>query len=114
VLTFSKITPRQVVARVAKGACVAFVDARPEDASSDAALQLGGAVRARPGSLVRDAARIPRGCAVVVYGRDDGDLDVVRVAEGLRAQGFREVRVLVGGLAAWVALRYAVQRSAAA
>lgn len=113
-LTFSKITPRQVVARIARGACVAFVDARRDDALCETGLQLGGAVRVRPASIVRDAARISRGCAVVVYGRDGGDLDVVRVAEALRAQGFREVRVLVGGLSAWLELHYAVQHAAAA
>lgn len=113
-LTFSRITPRQVAARIAKGECVAFVDARADDAFSQAGLQLGGAVRVRPDSLVRDAARIPRGCAVVVYGRDERDVDVARVAEGLRAQGFREVRVLAGGFCAWVELRYAVQESAVA
>lgn len=113
-LTFSRITPRQVVARIEKGECVAFVDARGDDAFSKTGLQLGGAVRVRPASIVRDATRVPRGCAVVVYGRDEGDLDVARVAEGLRALGFREVRILSGGFRAWVELRYAVQPSAAA
>jgi rhodanese-related sulfurtransferase len=114
VLTFSRITPRQVVARTTKGERVAFVDVRGDDAFAQAGLQLNGAVRVRPDSLVRDATRVPSGCAVVVYGRDEGDLDVARVAEGLRAHGFREVRVLAGGFSAWVELRYAVQPSAAA
>ena len=113
-LTFSRITPRQVVARTSKVERVAFVDARGDDAFSQAGLQLSGAVRVRPDSIVRDATRVPRSCAVVVYGRDERDIDVARVAEGLRAQGFREVRVLAGGFSAWVELRYAVQESAAA
>ncbi len=113
-LTFSRITPRPVGCRIEKGECVAFVDARGDDAFSRAGLQVGGAVRVRPESIVRDAARVPRGCAVVVYGRDEGDLDGARVAEALRAQGFREVRVLAGGFSAWVRLRYAVQAPAAA
>ncbi len=113
-LTFSRITPRQVVARITRGECVAFVDARADDACSRAAVKLGGAVRVRPESIVRDGARVPRNCAVVVYGRDAGDLGAARVAEALRAQGFREVRILTGGLAAWVDLRYAVQESVAA
>lgn len=113
-LTFSRITPRQVVARTMKGERVAFVDARGDDAFTQAGLQLTGAVRVRPESLVRDATRVPQNCAVVVYGRDERDVDVARVAEGLRAQGFREVRVLAGGFSAWVELRYAVQQAAAA
>ncbi len=112
-LTFSRITPRQVVARIIRGECVAFVDARGDEALSNAGLQVGGAVRVRPASMVRDAASVPRGCAVVVYGRDEGDLDVARVAEGLRAQGFREVRILSGGFSAWLESRCAVQPPAA-
>jgi rhodanese-related sulfurtransferase len=114
VLTFSRITPRQVAARTTKGERVAFVDARPDDAFAAAGLKLSGAVRVRPASLVRDASRVPRGCPVVVYGHDERDLDVARVAEGLRSQGFREVRVLAGGLSAWIELRYAVVTAAAA
>lgn len=113
-LTFSRITPRQVVARAAKGERVAFVDARGDEAFARAGLRLAGAVRVRPASLLRDATRVPRGCPVVVYGRDGGDVEPARVAEGLRAQGFREVRVLAGGLSAWVELRYAVQDAAVA
>jgi rhodanese-related sulfurtransferase len=90
------------------------VDVRPDAAFAQAGLQLSGAVRVRPTSLVRDATRVPRGCAVVVYGHDERDVDVARVAEGLRAQGFREVRVLAGGFSAWVELRYAVQEAVAA
>jgi rhodanese-related sulfurtransferase len=114
VLTFSRITPRQVVARTSKGERVAFVDARGDDAFAQAGLQLNGAVRVRPESIVRDASHVPHGCAVVVYGRDERDLDVARVAEGLRSQGFREVRVLAGGFSAWIELRYAVETAAAA
>jgi len=114
VLTFSRITPRQVVARTAKGERVAFVDARGDEAWTRAGLKLTGAVRVRMPSIVRDAAQVPAGCAVVVYGRDERDLDVARVADGLRALGFREVRILAGGFSAWVELRYAVQEAAAA
>ena len=113
-LTFSRITPRQVVARTAKGERVAFVDVRGDDAFAQTGLQLSGAVRVRPDSLVRDATRVPHGCPVVVYGCDERDVDVARVAEGLRAHGFREVRVLAGGFSAWIELRYAVQECAAA
>jgi rhodanese-related sulfurtransferase len=90
------------------------VDARGDDAFSQAGLQLAGAVRVRLPSMLRDAARLPPGCPVVVYGRDERDLDVPRVADGLRALGFGEVRILSGGFSAWIELRYAVQDAAAA
>jgi rhodanese-related sulfurtransferase len=114
VLMVSRITPRQVVAKMTKGEHVAFVDARDDAACSASGLRLTGAVRVRLPSIVRDATRIPRSSVAVVYGTDERDLDVPRVADGLRALGFAEVRVLAGGFAGWVELRYAVQDGAEA
>ena len=108
-LMVSRITPRQVVARMAKGERVAFVDARGDDARKAAGLRLAGAVAVRLPTIVRDATQVPEQCALVVYGNDERDLDVPRVANGLRALGFREVRVLAGGFTAWSELRYPVQ-----
>jgi len=109
VLMVSKITPRQVAARMAKGEQVAFVDARAEEARRAAGLRLTGAVPVHLPTIVNDATQVPNHCAVVVYGKDERDFDVPRVADGLRALGFREVRVLAGGFSAWLELRYPVQ-----
>jgi hypothetical protein len=109
VLMVSRITPRQVVSRMAKGERVAFVDARRDEARRAAGLRLTGAVPVHLTTLVRDAAQVPPQCTIVVYGNDEADLDVLRVADGLRALGFREVRVLAGGFASWLELRYPVQ-----
>lgn len=107
-LMVSRITPRQVVAKMAKGERVTFVDARGAEARKGG-LRLNGAVPAQLASLVRDAARIPPKCTVVVYGGGGDEHDVPRVADGLRALGFGDVRVLAGGLSAWLELRYPVQ-----
>jgi rhodanese-related sulfurtransferase len=109
-----RITPRQVASKMAKGERVTFVDARKEEARRAAGLRLTGAVPVRPPSIVRDAARVPPQCVVVVYGDGEGDLDVPLVADGLRALGFGDVRVLAGGFAAWLELRYPVQDADAA
>ena len=108
-LMVSRITPRQVVSKMSRGERVTFVDARAEAARKSAGLRLTGAVPVRLPSLVGDAAQIPPQCCVVVYGDGEGDLDVPRVADGLRALGFPDVRVLAGGFAAWLELRYPVQ-----
>ncbi|HEY6098879.1 MAG TPA: rhodanese-like domain-containing protein [Anaeromyxobacter sp.] len=105
----SRITPRQVVARMAKGERVTFVDARADEVRKAAGLRLTGAVPVRLRTIVGDAAQVPPQCLVVVYGDGEGDLDVPRVADGLRALGFGDVRVLAGGFAAWLELRYPVQ-----
>lgn len=109
-LMVSRITPRQVVTRMTKGEHVTFVDARDDAAWSTSGLRLTGAVRIRLPSIVRDATRLPRSCVAVVYGTDERDTDVPRVADGLRALGY-EVRVLAGGFAGWVEQRYAVQET---
>jgi rhodanese-related sulfurtransferase len=115
VLMVSRITPRQVLSRMMKGEHIAFVDARGEEAWGSG-LRLTGAVRVRLSSITRDAAQLPSSTLVVVYGSgDDGrDLDVPRVADGLRALGFGEVRVLAGGFSGWVDQRCAVQDARAA
>ena len=108
-LMVSRITPRQVLTRMTKGERIAFVDARPDDAWCASGLRLTGAVRVRPTSLTRDATQVPASCLVVVYGCGNDDADVPRVADGLRALGFGEVRVLAGGFAGWIEQRCAVQ-----
>jgi 3-mercaptopyruvate sulfurtransferase SseA len=105
----SRITPRQVASRMARGDDVVFVDGRSDHAWIRSDRKLAGAFRATLTSLVRDAASVPRDGLVVVYGEDDRELDVPRIADGLRAYGCRRVKVLAGGLAAWAALQLAVQ-----
>ncbi len=113
-LMVSRLTPRQVVTRMAKGERVAFVDARRDEARKAAGVRLTGAVPVHLPTIVRDATQIPQHCLLVVYGDDERDLDVPRVADGLRALGFPEVRLLAGGFAAWLELRYPVQDGAIA
>lgn len=108
-LMVSKMTPRQVVARMVNGSSVSFVDARTEREWSKADWKIVGAVHAELESLVRDAARVSNARLVVVYGTHESDPRVRDVAESLRAYGFPEVRVLTGGIEAWSELNFAVQ-----
>lgn len=105
----SRLTPRQVVARMMKGTSVSFVDARGQERWEKASWKIAGAVHARLESIVQDAARLSRSRLVVVYGQDAQDLDVPRIAEELRGLGFPEVRILTGGFSAWRELDFAVQ-----
>jgi 3-mercaptopyruvate sulfurtransferase SseA len=97
----SRITTRQVVARMSRREPVAFVDARGDGSWEASGDQVSGAVRVRLDTVVRDATRVARGCPVVVYGADDADEQVARVADQLRMLGFTQVKILAGGLAAW-------------
>jgi 3-mercaptopyruvate sulfurtransferase SseA len=97
----SRITPSQVVARMLRREPVAFVDARGDGAWEASGEPVNGAVRVRLVTVTRDATKVARGCAVVVYGADDRDQDAARVADELRMLGFGQVKILAGGLAAW-------------
>ncbi len=108
-LMVSRITPRQVVAKMAKGERVSFVDARGAGGARAPGLRLNGAVPVRLGSLVRDAAGLPPKTMLVVYGAGADEPEVPGIAAGLRALGFADVRVLAGGMTAWLELRYPVQ-----
>jgi 3-mercaptopyruvate sulfurtransferase SseA len=109
VLRVSRITPHQVLARLARGENAAFVDGRNEGSWQGAGAMLAGAVRAHPGSLPVDATRVPSCRFVVVYGQDGHDAEVARVAAGLRALGFADVRILTGGFEAWSGLHFPLQ-----
>jgi rhodanese-related sulfurtransferase len=109
----TRITPRQVAVLMSKGEPVQFVDARGEPSWAEAAEQVSGAVRVRPASVVRDATRVSQRCQVVVYGSDDREAEVARVADQLRVLGFPHVRILDGGFAAWRAHKGAVQQKEA-
>jgi len=111
-LTMTTITPRQVVARTARGERVTFVDAREAGHLSGSGWQIAGAVRAQQDTLVHDANGLARDAAVVVYGQHGGEFHVPAVAAGLRALGFPEVRVLAGGLDAWTEGQLPVERRA--
>ncbi len=100
-LMVSRITPRQVVARMSRREPVAFVDARGEGSWEASAEQVSGAVRVRLDTLAHDAMGVARDCPVVVYGADDRDTHVPRVADELRMMGFAQVKILAGGFAAW-------------
>jgi 3-mercaptopyruvate sulfurtransferase SseA len=105
----SRVTPRQVVARMVSGASVSFVDARSEQHWKKAERKIVGAVRARLDSLVRDAARVSPSRMLVVYGHDADDAHALHLAEAFRSLGFPEVRILTGGFEAWSDLHFAVQ-----
>jgi rhodanese-related sulfurtransferase len=104
-LMVSRITATQLEQQITRGEPVTFVDARGESAQPE-----HGAVRVRLASVTRDAARVSRGCPVVVYGATDGDTDAARIADQLRVLGFSPVRILAGGFAAWQELQGRVHK----
>ena len=61
--------------------------------------------------LLAEARRcIPQGAEVVLVGRRERDLNALRLAQRVREWGFSNVRVMKGGMKAWVADGYAVDK----
>ena len=102
--------PRASVARIsvqeAKPLCVAcaaaFVDAR--SAQEYASGHVTGAVHVRPGDPVEPLLpKLGAAPMVIVYDRDRECAAAEQVATGLQAKGLRDVRVLTGAWADWLA-----------
>ena len=69
-----------------------------------------GALAFDPVALDRLLAGVPRERELVLYCNCPNEVSAARAAQVLRAQGYRQVRPLRGGLDAWAAAGHAVER----
>jgi len=83
------------------GEPLAFVDARSEREWREAQEALPGARRLAPDDAEETLPILPRGRTAVVYCTSPGEALSTRAAQLLQARGYRDVRVLRGGLEAW-------------
>lgn len=98
------ISVPQVLARLARGTRVVFVDCRSAESWERAGIKLPGAVRAQADSLSDTANRIDSQSAVTVaYGEHGWEQTSVELVHNLHALGADDAWVLAGGLSAWVA-----------
>lgn len=110
--TAPSITPREAMARLARGERLAFVDARRDDRRARTSCRLPGAVRFGPGSGEREAVALPADAVLVVYGDHGHSSEPDEVAGALLARGFAHVRVLAGGFLGWTDLRCPIELAA--
>ncbi|HYG68501.1 MAG TPA: rhodanese-like domain-containing protein [Anaeromyxobacteraceae bacterium] len=104
----TRITPRQVVARLSQGQAVAFVDCRDEVTWRAGGWKVKNALRVSPRRIREDAGSVPRDGLVVVYA--DCEATAARHAGTFRDLGWgNELAVLVGGFSAWSQARYPVE-----
>jgi rhodanese-related sulfurtransferase len=88
----------------------AIIDVRLKYPYEHSTVTLPGAIRMLPDRL--DVSRLPRDREVVLYDSDPEELVSAAAAAQLIRQGFRAA-ALAGGIAAWMAAKYPVDRKSA-
>jgi S1-C subfamily serine protease/rhodanese-related sulfurtransferase len=106
-----RILPGQVIGAIENGRDPILVDVRTRTDFETSPLRLPGAVRLEP-ELV-EAGQIDLSAAhdalIVTYDTSPAETTAEKVATALRARGYRNVRILKGGLGGWTNARLPVE-----
>ena len=103
-MTLRRIAPTELNERRQRGGPLLLLDARRSEAFRRQPVGIAGAIPVlldEPAPVIPD---VPRNTPVVAYCLCSGQASSTRVALWMRAAGYEDVSVLVGGLPAWQAL----------
>ena len=102
-LEATRVTADEVMARLGRGEAVVFVDARRDDAWSEAHEKLPGAVRLGPDDVARDDTLpiLPVHRSIITYCTCPHEASSAKVAKLLASRRYTDVHPLYGGLEAW-------------
>jgi len=108
-----RILPAQVIAAIESGRNPQLVDVRTKTDLETSPLRLPGAIRLDPAAVLAGRAdaepSAEREQLVVVYDTSPNEATAEKVAQALRARGFKSVRILKGGLGGWTNARLPVE-----
>jgi S1-C subfamily serine protease/rhodanese-related sulfurtransferase len=108
-----RIVPAQVIGAIESGRNPQLVDVRTKHDFETSPLRLPRAVRLDPDAVLAgrpDAEpRAEREQLIVVYDTSPGEATAEKVAQALRTRGFKNVRILKGGLGGWTNARLPVE-----
>ncbi len=106
-----RILPGQVIGAIESGRNPLLVDVRTRTDYETSPLRLPGAVRLEPEAV--EAGRIDftaeRDAFVVTYDTSPAEATAEKIATALRGRGYRNVRILKGGLGGWTNARLPVE-----
>jgi S1-C subfamily serine protease/rhodanese-related sulfurtransferase len=106
-----RILPAQVIGAIENGRNPILVDVRTRTDFETSPLRLPGAVRLEPEAV--EAGRIDlsaeRDALVVTYDTSPVEATAEKVANSLRTHGYKNVRILKGGLGGWTNARLPVE-----
>ena len=106
-----RILPTQVIAFIEAGENPVLLDVRSKSDFETSPLRLPNAVRAAPEAIEAGqlALDIERGQLVITYCTSPEEATSARVTLKLRERGFKNVRILKGGLGGWTNARLPVE-----
>ncbi|HEV8584115.1 MAG TPA: cyclic nucleotide-binding domain-containing protein [Methylomirabilota bacterium] len=108
-----RIQPAQVIAAIESGRNPQLVDVRTKTDFETSPLRLPGAVRLDPDDVLAGKPEAEpsaeREQLVVTYDTSPEEATAEKVANALRARGFKSVRILKGGLGGWTNARLPVE-----
>ena len=98
-----RVQPFEVVKMIEAGKSPTVLDARKSDAYEQLPLKIPGSIRVVPEDLANSMVGLDLDPArpVIAYCSSPDEETSARVARELRRTGFRDVRILKGGLGAW-------------
>jgi membrane protein DedA with SNARE-associated domain/rhodanese-related sulfurtransferase len=109
-LRMSRITVDELNAALSTDQAMAIVDVRSESSRMLDNRIIPGALLVDGTGIDRTVHDVPLDRELVVYCNCPNEVSAARVAQILMAQGYRRVRPLLGGLDAWAAAGYTIER----
>jgi S1-C subfamily serine protease/rhodanese-related sulfurtransferase len=106
-----RIQPTQVVGLMEQGVNPVMLDARTKSDFETSPLKLPSAIRLDPAEVEagRIALDVDRDQMIVVYDTSPDEVTSARVCQILRTKGWKNVRILKGGLGGWTNARLPVE-----
>ena len=106
-----RIQPTQVIAFIEAGENPVLLDVRTKSDFETSPLRLPGAVRAEPEAIEAGqfGLDVDRGQLIIAYCTSPEEATSARVTLKLRERGFKNVRILKGGLGGWTNARLPVE-----
>ncbi len=104
-----RVQPTQVIALIERGLNPVMLDVRTKTDYETSPLKLPGAVRLDPESAETANLNLEPAQLIVAYCTSPEEATSARVGNVLRARGFKNVRILKGGLGGWTNARLPVE-----
>ena len=111
-LRMARISVADLYALMVAGASPVIIDVRSTTARELEPRWIPGALHVPLPEVAQRLKELPRDREIILYCTCPSEASAARVAKILMNHGFKRVRPLFGGLDAWVAAGYAVERSA--
>jgi rhodanese-related sulfurtransferase len=108
-----RVTPTQVIAFIERGLSPVLLDVRTKTEFETSPLKLPGSMRFEPETAEQTPLNLEPEQLIVAYCTSPEEQQSARVVQLLRQRGFKNVRILKGGLGGWTNARLPVEAKSA-